>query len=173
MRPEKESIVREIQEQMSGAGYVFLADFTRMNTVKTANLKAKLHEVESRFQVVQNRLFRVAVAGQFEGIEAGLKGPTAVVFGSGDPAAVAKTLCEFIKTNEKMPVIKLGVMEGRILSAAEVEALASLPPKKVMQGILVGTLAAPMTNLVSVMNQKLASLVYVLKAAADKKSSAA
>ena len=55
---------------------------------------------------------------------------------------------------------------------ADVEALATLPSKKVMQSILVGTIAAPMSNLVGVMSQKLASLVYVLKAAADKKNAA-
>jgi len=170
MRPEKEAIVREIQEQMSTTGYAFLTDFTRMNTVKTAALKLKLRDVDSRFQVVPNSLFRVATAGRFSGIEAGLKGPTAVVYGVGDPAVAAKTLYEFIKGNEKIPVIKLGVMEGHVLSAADVEALACLPPKKVMQGVLVGTLAAPMSGLVGVMSQKLASLVYVLKAAADKKS---
>ena len=63
-------------------------------------------------------------------------------------------------------------MDGAVLQAADVEALATLPPKKVMQGVLVGTIAAPMSNLVGVMNQKLASLVYVLKAAADKKNAA-
>ena len=172
MRPEKQSIAKEIKEQLSGAAFLILADFTGMDTAKTAELRRTLRETKTRFQVVPNRLFRVVASELgYAGIEAGLKGPTAVISGAGDVAAVAKTLKEFAKAH-KMPAIKLGHLDGKALSAADVDALASLPSKKVMQGMLVGTIAAPMSNLVGVMNQKLASLVYVLKAVADKKSAA-
>ena len=173
MRPEKQAIVREIQEQLAGATFAILTDFTRMDTTKTAALRKKLRETDARFQVVPNRLFRVVAKElKYEGLEAALKGPTALVFGSGDVAGTAKALREFIKGNNKIPVIKLGHMDGAALSAADVEVLATLPSKKAMQGMLVGTIAAPMSNLVGVMSQKLASLVYVLKAVADKKSAA-
>lgn len=173
MRPEKEAIAREIKEQLSGATFAILTDFTRMDTTKTATLRRKLRETDARFQVVPNRLFRVVAQELgYVGIEAGLKGPTALVFGAGDVAATAKALREFIKANNKIPVVKLGHLDGAVLSAADVEALATLPSKKAMQGVLVGTIAAPMSNLVGVMSQKLASLVYVLKAVSDKKSAA-
>jgi large subunit ribosomal protein L10 len=172
MRPEKEAIVRDIQEALSGSTFAILTDFTGMDTAKTATLRRALKETQSRFQVVPNRLFRVVARELgYDGIEAGLKGPTALVFGAGDVALAAKALREFAKTHQ-VPVVKLGHMEGSVLSAADVETLATLPSKKVMQGMLVGTIAAPMSNLVGVMNQKLASLVYVLKAVADKKSAA-
>ena len=173
MRPEKEAIVREIKEHLSGATFAILTDFTRMDTAKTAALRKKLRETDARFQVVPNRLFRVVAKElDYAGIEAGLKGPTALVYGAGDVAATAKALREFIKGNNKVPVVKLGQLEGAALTAADIEALATMPPKKVLQGMLVGTIAAPMSNLVGVMSQKLASLVYVLKAAAEKKSAA-
>ena len=173
MRPEKEAIVREIKEQLAGASFAILTDFTRMDTAKTASLRRKLRETGARFQVVPNRLFRVVAKElDYAGIEAGLKGPTALVYGAGDVAATAKALREFIKGNNKIPVVKLGQLEGAALTVADIEALATLPPKKVLQGMLVGTIAAPMSNLVGVMSQKLASLVYVLKAAADKKNAA-
>jgi large subunit ribosomal protein L10 len=173
MRPEKQAIVREIKEQLAGATFAILADFTRMDTAKTSALRKKLRETQARFQVVPNRLFRVVAKElNYVGIEAGLIGPTAIVYGTGDAAATAKALREFIKGNNKVPVVKIGHMEGAVLTPADVEALASLPPKKVLQGMLVYTIAAPMANLVGVMSQKLASLVYVLKAAADKKSAA-
>jgi large subunit ribosomal protein L10 len=173
MRPEKEAIVREIKEQLEGSSFTILANFTTMNTVKTAALRAALHEAEAEYHVVPNRLLHVVAKDlSYEGIEAGLKGPTAIVFGSGDVAATAKALSEFIQGNAKVPVIKMGYMDGAVLSADEINVLATLPPLKVMQGVFVGTLAAPMSNLVGVMSQKLASLVYVLKAAADKKNAA-
>ena len=68
--------------------------------------------------------------------------------------------------------MKLGRLDGAVLQPADIEALASMPPKKVLQGMLAGTIAAPMSNLVGVMSQKLASLVYVLKAAGEKQSAA-
>lgn len=173
MRPEKQAIAREIKEQLSGATFAILTDFTGMDTAKTAALRRKLRETEARFQVVPNRLFRVVAKELgYDGIEAGLKGPTALVFGAGDVAATAKTLREFIKGNNKIPVVKLGHLDGETLSAADVDVLATLPGKKTMQAMLVGTIAAPMSNLVGVMSQKLASLVYVLKAVADKKNAA-
>jgi large subunit ribosomal protein L10 len=102
-----------------------------------------------------------------------LKGPTAVVFGADDVAETAKALKAFAAANDKMPVVKGGWMDGRALNAADVEILATLPSKKVMQGMLVGTIAAPMSNLVGVMSQKLASLVYVLNAVKEKKEGGA
>jgi len=173
MRPEKEAIVREIREQMAGASFAILADFTGMDTAKTALLRRALKESGTQYHVVPNRLFRVVVRElDCPGLEEGLKGPTALVFGAGDVAAAAKALKEFAKANGKIPVVKLGYLDGGVLQAADVETLATLPSKKVMQGMLVGTIAAPMSNLVGVLDQKLASLVYVLKAVADKKSAA-
>lgn len=172
MRPEKIAIVREIRDELSDAAYVFLTDFTGMDTGRTAELRQALKESGSRFQVVPNRLLRVAAEELgYAGLEPALKGPTAMVFGAGDAAAAAKALQDFARVN-KMPMVKLGRLEGVVLQAAEVEALASLPAKPVLQGMVVGTLAAPMSNLVSVMNQKLLSLLYVLQAAADKKDAA-
>ncbi len=173
MRPEKEAIVREIREHLSGAAFAILTDYTGLDTAKAAALRRTLKESDARFQVVPNRLLRVVVTELgYEGIEPGLKGPTAMVYGPGDAAVAAKALKEFAKANNKIPAIKLGRIDGRAWPAEDVDALASLPPKKVMQGVLVGTIAAPMSNLVGVMNQKLASLVYVLKAAAEKQSAA-
>ena len=130
MRPEKQAIAREIQEQLAGATFAILTDFTGMDTAKTAALRKKLRETEARFQVVPNRLFRVVAKELgYAGIEAGLKGPTALVYGAGDVAATAKALREFIKANDKIPVVKLGRMEGAVLQAADVEALATMPPK--------------------------------------------
>ena len=173
MRAEKQAIVREIKEQLADATFAILTDFTGMDTTKKMNLRRALREHGARFQVVPNRLFRV-VAHElgYEGLDAALKGPTALVFGAGDIAATAKALREFMRANDKIPVVKLGHMDGTVISAEQVDVLATLPSKKVMQGMLVGTLAAPMSNLVGVMSQKLASLVYVLKAAADKKNAA-
>lgn len=170
MRPEKQSIVKEINGQMASASFVIFTDYTKMDMVKTTGLRKKLRESGARFQVIPNRMYKVAVKELgLEGLEEVLRGPTAVVFGTEDVAETAKALKAFASANDKMPVVKAGWMEGNLLSAADVETLATLPSKKTMQGMLVGTIAAPMSNLVGVFSQKLASLVYVLNAAMEKK----
>ncbi len=173
MRPEKLSIAKEIADQMADVTFAIFTDYTKMDMVKTSALRKSLRACGARFQVVPNRLFRVAVKElPVADAAAELKGPTAMIFGSGDVAEAAKALKTFA-TAEKLPVVKSGWMEGRVLSAAEVDQLASMPSKKVMQGMFVGTLAAPMSNLVGVFTQKISSLVYVLNAAKEKKEQAA
>ena len=81
---------------------------------------------------------------------------------------VAKVIRKFANANKK-PVLKGGYLEGKAISGAEVAELAKLPPKEILQAILLGTLQAPCSQLVGVMNQKVASLVYVLDAAKAKK----
>jgi large subunit ribosomal protein L10 len=84
---------------------------------------------------------------------------------------VAKVLRAFAKAaTNKLPVVKGGYLSGQTLVAAQVESLADIPPREVLLGRMVGTIAAPMTRLVGAMNQKICSLLYVLKAVADKKA---
>ena len=150
MRPEKQAIVAEIKQQVSEATYIIFVDFSRINTEQTIALRRKLAEQKTRFQVVPNRLFKV-VAGELgmDGLDAALKGPTALVFGAEDAAATAKIVQDFIK-EQKILSVKMGWMDGEALTAAQVEHLATLPSKKTLQGMFVATLAAPMSNLVGV-----------------------
>lgn len=172
VRPEKESQRVEIQNRVAASAYVLLADYTGLNSSRTTELRSRLRKVGARMQVIPNRLFRESVKAKGPDLRAFLKGATAMIVGSGDVAETAKTLVQFHKEC-KMPVMKAGVFEGRILSAADVHTLSALPSKKVLQAMVVGTMAAPMSGLVGVLQQKLASLVYVLKAAQEKKGQSA
>ena len=96
-----------------------------------------------------------------------------MITGKGDISELAKVISGFVKDHNKKAAIKGGCLDGRVLQAADVNALATLPPREVMLGVLVGTVAAPMSQLVGVFNQKLLSLLYVLKAAETKKNQAA
>ena len=165
IRPEKQSISGEIEKNVSGALYMILADYTGMNMPQTTELKSSLREREARFSVVNNRMLRRVLGGEGAGM---LKGQTAMIYGSGDVVEVAKIVRKFTAKNEK-PVIKGGFLEGKMISGAEVTELAKLPAKEILQAMLLGTLQAPCTQLVGVMNQKVASIVYVLDAARKKK----
>jgi large subunit ribosomal protein L10 len=172
MRPEKEAMLTEIRDRVEDSVFVILTDYGSMDVKTTQELRGKLTEVDAEFHVVKNRLFK-HLAGDLGGekLEEGLTGRSAMVTGKGEVTDVARVLRDFIK-DKNMPTLKVGAMEGAFLSEADLKALASMPSKDEMRAKLVGTLAAPMQQTVGVLNQKLSSLLYVLKAVEAKKSEA-
>ena len=167
LRPEKQAMYNEVQESVSGALYMLLADCTGMSMPETLELKKQLRGVDAKTKVVKNRMLNL-ICDDLDTIT----GPTTMICGSTDVVEVAKILRKFSEETEK-PAIKGGVLEGSVLSAEDVLALSKLPGKKELQAKLVGTLAAPMTQVVGVMNQKVCSLLYVLNAVSEKKEQAA
>ncbi len=173
MRPEKISMLSELRSRVEGSKYVILADFATMNVETTQALRAKLRAVDAEFHVVKNRLFQhLAPEIGVERLREGLKGRTAVVTGAGEVTDVTRVLRDFIK-EKQLPPMKMGALEGAFLTDADLVELADMPSKDVMRARLLGTLAAPMSQLVGVMSQKLSTILYVLKAAENKKSEAA
>lgn len=173
IRPEKKAAYDELREKISGSVFVILADYKGLSVAKTTELKKRLRGAKASIQVVKNRVFgHVAKDMGLAGLDGELSGPSAMVYGQGDVVHAAKILKDFVKEHA-LPVVKLGSLRGVVLTAADVAQLASLPSREVLLSKLVGTLAAPLSNLVGVLNQKTASIVYVLKAAADKKGGAA
>jgi large subunit ribosomal protein L10 len=171
VRPEKQSIVAEIRQQVEGGRYCLVVDYKGLSVAKLTDLRGRLRGTGGRLQVVSNAFFRIA-AGQagWPEVSSLLEGATAIVTGSGDGTQAAKSLRDFKRDNSNLPALKGGLLSGRVLGRQDVESLASLPPREVLLGMLVGTVAAPMSQLVGVLSQKLASLIYVLKAIEDKKS---
>jgi len=168
MRPEKKAIVEQVRNEVSSSMFVILTDYRGLTVLQTEELRNRLHQVKAHVRVVKNRMFRVVARELNYDMDETLKGPSAMIVGDGDVVETAKVIKDFIREN-KLPVLKVGVLEGVILSAEDLKRLADLPPKPVMQAILLGTLAAPMTQLVGVMQQKIASVVYVLKAFQETK----
>ncbi|MEN7972252.1 MAG: 50S ribosomal protein L10 [Verrucomicrobiota bacterium] len=165
IRPEKKSIAVELDGRVSGALYMILADYTGMDMPQTTELKSDLSESGASFNVVNNRMLNRTLDGKAADL---LKGQTAMIYGSGDVVEVAKVIKKFTAKNQK-PVIKGGYLEGKAISGAEVVELAKLPSKDILRAQLLGTLQAPCSQLVGVMDQKVASLVYVLDAVKTKK----
>ncbi|MFA7257530.1 MAG: 50S ribosomal protein L10 [Kiritimatiellales bacterium] len=172
IRPEKKAMYNEVQENVSGALYMLLADYKGMTMPETDEFKKLLRGANARVKVVKNSMLNRISSEMGCDLGSTLSGPTAVIFGEGDVVEVAKILKKFSGDKNK-PAVKGGVLEGAVLSSKDVVALAGLPGKKELQAKLVGTIAAPMTQLVGVMNQKVCSLLYVLSAVCEKKEQAA
>ena len=165
-------MLNEIRGRVEDSVFVIMTDYGSMNVEKAQNLRGKLREVDAEFHIVKNRLFKhLAEDLGGEQLKEGLSGRTAMVTGKGEVTDVARVLRDFIKTNN-VPTLKMGALEGAFLSESDLKMLADMPSKDDMRAILVGTLAAPMSQTVGVLNAKLTSLLYVLKAAEAKKSEA-
>ena len=165
-------MVDSVRSRVAGKDFVILTDYQGLDVQKTSELRNRLRTASAGYVVVKNRLLRrVTQDLGMDVLDDRLKGPTAVVAGEGDIVEVAKILKNFIK-DHKMPAIKAGYFAHAELKPEDIDALASMPPRLELLARLVGTIAAPLTGLVGVMNQKVCSLLYVLQAAKDKKEKA-
>jgi large subunit ribosomal protein L10 len=172
MRAEKASIVNEVKEQVEKSDFVFLADYHGLNVTKMAELRTLLSEKKAGMQVVKNSYVQLALPEDVAGnLQNALQGPTVVVFGAGDVSEVAKVIKKFV-TKHALPIVKGGCLDNKALTAEDIKAMADLPSREVLYSQVVGTIAAPMTQLVGVMGAKVLSLLYVLKAIEEKKSAA-
>jgi len=166
---EKEAKIEELKSIMTGAKALYLADFTGIDVESVTELRNKLRDAEVKYQVIKNRLaIRAAEEAGIAGLREHLSGPTAIVYSQEDPIAPAKILQDFADDGGKMQ-IKTGYMEGEILAADEVKALAKLPSRDELLGKVVGSVQAPLYGLNAVLNGLLRGLVGALSAIEEQK----
>ncbi len=140
-RPDKAAAVAELAEQFRGSSAVLLTEYRGLSVAQLKQLRRSLGGNAS-YAVVKNTL--TAIAAKEAGVDAldgELSGPTAVAFVTGEPVEAAKSLRDFAKANPQL-VIKGGVLEGRKLSAADVNQLADLESRDVLLGKAAGAFKA-------------------------------
>lgn len=169
MRLEKKAIVNEIRTGLERASFVFMLDYRGLKVRQGEELRRRLAKLGARLSIVKNSFFKLALPEDRRPQVADvLTSPTAIIFGSGDVVETAKVLADF-QQDQHVLTIKRGLLDGRVLSPADVNTLSKLPGRPVLFSMLVGVIAAPMMQLAGVFKQKTASLVYVLKAVQEKK----
>src|SRR5664279_2989014 len=173
MRPEKANIVAELAEKMKRSPFVLVADYQRMNVGHFGELRNRLTPVGAEMHVVKNSfLKRALVDSGFPDVGDKLTGQTAVVTGEKDVAPVAKILKAFA-AEFKTTALKMGLIDRAVVSTADVEALADLPPREVLLAQLLGLFLAPATRLVRVLNEPASAFARLLNAKASKSKPAA
>ena len=167
-RADKVAEVAELREVLS-AGTVILTDYQGLDVKGISAVRKKLNEAGSGYRVVKNSLFELAVVGlEAETLAEGLVGPTAVVYSQEDPVGAAKALQEFAKGAHPIKV-KAGMVDGHLLSAAQIVELAKIPGKQQLYAMMVGGLQSPITGLIGTLQQMISQLVFTLQAVADQK----
>ena len=154
---EKKKIVQEMTESLKSQAGVFV-DYKGITVNQDTELRVKMREANVDYSVIRNRLMKFAIKNVgFDELDSIFVGTTSLAICNDDPIAPARIIKEYA---DKLPdyfEIKAGFMDGKILSADEVKAIASIPALPVLQAQFLGTLLAPIT-----------SLAVVLKAAAEK-----
>ncbi|HHV61955.1 MAG TPA: 50S ribosomal protein L10 [Firmicutes bacterium] len=172
-RPEKEAAVADIKEKLERSKAVVLTDYRGLNVHDIMELRRKLREAGIEYKVVKNTLAQLAAEkAAMSDINTYLTGPTAMAFGFGDPVAPAKIISEFAREHKELE-IKGGMLEGKVIGAAEVKALASLPSREVMLARVASAMQAPIAGIVGALSGCIRNLVYALDAVRKQKEGAA
>jgi large subunit ribosomal protein L10 len=167
-REQKEQLAKLAQDQIKQSKIVIFTDYSGMTVADMAGLRARLTENENKYQVIKNAL--IDIAAQKENYKTQIKKEktqTAVVFGYSDEVLPAKALVEFIKQSEKPRIIG-GLYNGEVISAEDVEKIASIPSRQQLEARLVGTIAGPITGMVNVLQGNIRGLVSILNQYKDK-----
>jgi large subunit ribosomal protein L10 len=165
-KEQKEKVVEELAGRLKAADTLLVADYRGLTMPQIDTLRSRLLESGARFTVVKNTLTRrAAEAAGSEALLALLEGPTAIAFleADGDMLAAAKALADMAKES-KILAIRGGVLEGRVLTAEEVESLASLPPVDILRGQVLGAIVAPLTNLLGLVTAPVQNLYGLIEA---------
>ena len=173
MRPEKASIVSELSEALKRSPFVLVTDYRGMKVADFGELRNRLAPARAEVNVVKNNFLKLAMADSgFPEVSDQFAGQTAVVTGEADLAPVAKIFKTFA-TEFKLAALRVGFVDRAVLSTAELETLAELPTREILQAQLLGLLLSPATRLVSLFNDPAAALARLLSEKAEMEGAAA
>ena len=169
---QKQAIVTEIAAKLVGAQAVMVAENRGLDVGAVTDLRNKARQSGLYLRVLKNTLARRAIQGTpFQGLSEQLSGP--LMYGiAQDPVAGAKVLADFAKTHEKF-VVRGGALPNALMSPADVKALATMPSREELIAKLLGTMQAPVAQLVRTMNEVPSKFVRALAAVRDAREKAA
>ena len=159
-KEDKERVVTELTDKLRSAETLFVADYRGLTMPQIDALRGRLLEHGARFSVVKNTLTRrAAEAAGAEALLAPLEGPCAIAFieSDGDMVAVAKALADSARETRVLE-IRGGVLQGREITAADVNELAKLPPLDILRGQVLGAVIAPLSTFAALVRAPLQNL---------------
>ncbi len=169
-KDKKQAIVAEVAALLAESKLTVMASYPGTTVAAMQQLRHTARGSGTTVRVVKNRLVKQALAqnDQLKAIDASvLNGPLLYAFNAEDEAAPAQTLASFAKENPTLEFVGAITADGHLMSAADIKALAALPGKQQLRGILVGTLAAPLSGFVNVLSGNVRGVLNVLNARAE------
>ena len=167
-RSQKAENLDEVTKLFESSKVVVLTDYRGIKVEDVTALRRQVRDAKGRFKVVKNTISRKVFADdKYKAFRGLLKGSSALAFGQGDAVELVKKITEFIKTNKQLTV-RAGLMDGQVLSAADLTVLATLPPKPQLLAQIMGWMNQPMGSLLGTMNGQIQNFLYLLKGIEEK-----
>lgn len=161
--------IADLSERLSRSKAIVLTEYKGLTVVEMSALRTLLKEAGAEYKVVKNTLSIIASKGTpLESAKDSFVGPTGLALGYDDPVAAAKKVLEYAAKNDKFKV-KGGIIDGKLFSTDEIKEISKLPSRTVLLGMLAGTLQAPATKLVGLLNATVTQFAYALDALKNKK----
>ena len=171
-KAQKQEMVTALATRLQRSPTIYVTDFTGLDVARISDLRRRLRAAGVEYVVVKNTLVRRALTdAQRAGLESHLAGATALVLAGADPVGAAKVLAAFAKEFEK-PAVKVGLVDGKAVTPAQVKRLAALPSKRELLAQVGGALQAPMAGFLGAMNGLLYMMVGALEALKIKRAGA-
>ena len=171
-KEQKREMVAQYGEWLDRSDAIVLAEYTGMTMKDMDALRKKIREAGGEFHVVKNTLAKLALKdAEIDYDDEHFLSSTAIGFAFEDPPALAKAMTDFEKESDSLKV-KVGYLEKQMMSAAEVKALADLPPLPVMRATLLSTLLAPASQLVRTLAEPGRQVAAVMKAYSESETAA-
>jgi large subunit ribosomal protein L10 len=167
-RAKKTEKVTALASELAHSTSAIIGTFSALTASKDMDLRKTVREAGGSYHVVKNKLAaRAAKGSKIEAALQGLKGVSSVAYTSGDPVALAKALSGWVKENSEF-TFKLGIVDGKVITVAEIAALATLPGKEELFSKLLFLIQSPAQRLVTVINASGRGLAVVVNQAAAK-----
>jgi large subunit ribosomal protein L10 len=165
---KKERSIEELRQRLASSKYLFFTNYAGLTVHEISKLRNELRKDGNSYAVVKNTLFSIAAGEELaKQLEPYMAGPTGVVFAPSDPVAPAKALKKF--SDDVKPLqVKVAYVDGKLFDGKQVEALASMPPKAVLQAKVLGLFASPLRGFVGLMAANPGGFVRVLNARATQ-----
>ena len=168
-RNEKQEMVGALHAKMAKAEFAVAVAYKNIDAEATVKLRKTFRENKVDYKVVKNTLARLAAKGtSLEKFVEHLEGPSAIIMGYDDVVAPAKLLRDILKEQAGKMTVKAGVIQGNLVDAKGLSALADMPGLQELRGMIVGMIASPATKLVRLLNTPGGQLARVLKAKSEK-----
>lgn len=169
---EKQGLVAEIKDRLSSSGGVILADYRGLTVKDMRVLRTSLQDSGGEATVYKNSLAQIAIRElDLPNMDEFLAGPTVFVFTPADPVATAKALMTFAK-ERKVFAFKGGLIEGRVIGADAVKAIAALPSREELLAKIMGTMLNPVRSFMAMANAPAGAFARAVQAVADQKAAA-
>ena len=161
-RAQKQTVLQDLDEKIDRQKAIIFIDFTGLKVKDFSNLRKKIKAVGDELKVVKKTLMEIAFKkAKIEADPKKMPGEVALVFGYKDGMGPAKTIYQFSKENEHLKILG-GFFENKFRTAEDIIVLAQLPSREELLAKLLGTISAPVSNFVRVLQGNIKGLITVL-----------